>query len=132
MNSSAREILEFAVAIAAAWLFYQGLGFALGTSMPMVSVVSESMLPTLQIGDLMIVKAENEYRPGDIAVYLKDGITIIHRIVEVRPEGYVFKGDNNAGPDPGIVPKERVMGRARLAIPLLGYPRLALLWLGFK
>ncbi len=38
-----RDVIEIVVAFLAAWLFYQGLAFATGTEMPMVSVVSDSM-----------------------------------------------------------------------------------------
>ncbi len=41
-----KDILEIIVAFAAAWLFYQGLAAVTGTGMPIVSVVSDSMLHT--------------------------------------------------------------------------------------
>ena len=130
LSRTQREILEFVVAIAAAWLFYQGLALALGTSMPMVAVVSGSMEPNLHVGDLMIVRHQDQYDVGEIAIYNRDRITIIHRIIDVTPQGYVFKGDNNPGPDPQVVPPERVLGRGMFAIPLLGFPRLLLFAFG--
>ena len=44
MASRKKDILEIVVAFAAAWLFYQGLAAVTGTGMPIVSVVSDSML----------------------------------------------------------------------------------------
>lgn len=123
------DALELVVVVLVAWGFYQGLGYALQTPMPMVSVVSGSMEPNLHVGDLMIV-SKADYKVGDIAIYMRDGMTIIHRIIEIRSEGFVFKGDNNPRPDPEVVPRERVLGKVRLAIPLLGYPRLALYAIG--
>ncbi len=38
-----RDALEIVAAFIAAWIFYQLVGLALGTQMPVVSVVSESM-----------------------------------------------------------------------------------------
>jgi signal peptidase len=130
LSRNQREVAEFVVAIVAAWLVYNGLGLALGTSMPMVAVVSGSMEPNLHVGDLMIVRAQESYSAGDIAIYNRGRITIIHRIVDITPQGYVFKGDNNPAPDPDIVPPERVLGRGLFAIPLLGYPRLLLFAVG--
>ncbi len=130
LTGTQREIAEFVVAIVVAFLFYQGLALALGTSMPMVSVVSGSMEPNLHVGDLMIVHRPAQYEVGDIAIYNQGKITIIHRIIEITPSGYRFKGDNNAGPDPQLVPESRVLGKGVFAIPLLGYPRLALFALG--
>ncbi|MEM7813920.1 MAG: signal peptidase I [Candidatus Aenigmatarchaeota archaeon] len=122
--------LAILVIVAVAWLFYNGLAIALGTPMPMVSVVSGSMEPNLHVGDLMII-SKGHYDVGDIAIYLHNGVTIIHRIVEVREDGmYIFKGDHNPAPDPEPVPPERILGEARLALPLLGYPRLALYAIG--
>ena len=37
-----RDIIEIIFAVIVAWLFYQGLALATGTSMPIVSVVSQS------------------------------------------------------------------------------------------
>jgi signal peptidase len=126
-----RDILEVAVAVIAAWLLYQGLGIALGTPMPMVSVVSCSMYPQLNPGDLIVI-AKADYQPGNIAIYLDpEGKTIIHRVVEIKNDhegkSYVFKGDNNCRPDPEPVPEHRILGKAILAVPLLGYPRMALM-----
>ncbi len=128
-----REILEIIVVIAAAYIFYFGLGIALGTSTPMFSVVSESMEPTLHIGDMVIVKAEKTYEVGDIVVYMRGNIPIIHRIIEKDPEGYVIKGDNNLTnpiPDPGIVKEKQIIGKAIVTFPVLGAPRYFLYKIG--
>jgi len=124
-----REILEFIVIFAAAFLFYQAIGFALQTPTPMVSVVSESMLPTLHVGDLVIV-AKGDYKVGDIVVYMRGNMPIIHRIIEIKNGEYVIKGDNNAVADPGNVKQIQILGKAIGAAPLLGYPRLVLYWFG--
>ena len=42
-KSAKRDIIEIIAAFAVAWLFYQGLAFATGTNLPIVSVVSDSM-----------------------------------------------------------------------------------------
>jgi signal peptidase I len=56
--------------------------------------------------------------------------TIVHRIIDKNEEGYVIKGDNNPAPDPGTVKKEQIIGKVLFAVPLLGYPRLALYAIG--
>lgn len=150
-----RDVIEIAVAFFAAWLFYQGLAFATGTSMPLVSVVSQSMEPVLHRGDLIFVINPADITVGDIGIYrrtctsrdimnglcAREGsfVDIIHRIIEERDGGYVFKGDNNACYDtvsgscpdePLIVKKEQIQGKVVIAVPLLGYPRLALYAIG--
>ncbi len=125
-----KEVLEVAAAVFVAWLFYQSLIFVLHTPMPIVSVVSNSMEPNLHRGDLLLVTgmATADYNVGDVVIYQRPEVsyTIVHRIIEATGSGYVIKGDNNHSPDPGIVQPEQFLGKVRFAIPLLGYPRLAL------
>ncbi len=141
-----KDILEIVLAFVIAWIFYQGLAFAAGTSMPIVSVVSESMEPVLHRGDLVFVVRPNDLKIGDIVIYQKactsadaarglcsregDSTSIIHRIVQEAEGGYIIKGDNNPSPDSGIIRPEQVSGKVVLAMPLLGYPRLALFAVG--
>ncbi|MBI5332182.1 MAG: signal peptidase I [Candidatus Aenigmarchaeota archaeon] len=128
-KSLIREILEMIAVVAAAYIFYFGLGLALGTPTPMFSVVSESMEPTLHVGDMVVI-ASGEYHTGDIVVYMRGNMPIIHRIIEEREKGYIIKGDNNPVPDPGIVKKEQIMGKTIIAAPVIGVPRLLMFWLG--
>ncbi|MBI4895522.1 MAG: signal peptidase I [Candidatus Aenigmarchaeota archaeon] len=129
----ARELIEIVVVIAVAYIFYFGMGIALGTSTPMFSVVSESMEPTLHIGDMVIVQVEKTYNVGDIVVYMRGNIPIIHRIIEKNSEGYIIKGDNNKTnpiPDPGIVKENQIIGKAIVTFPVLGAPRYFLYKIG--
>jgi signal peptidase len=122
-----KDIIEIVVAFFAAWLFYQGLGFATGTEMPMVSVVSDSMEPMLHRGDLLVVVKAEDLKEGDIVVYrrsIKD-ITIVHRIKEIQGDTYIIKGDNNPGPDPPVQ-RDMILGKIVGGAPLLGYPRMLL------
>jgi hypothetical protein len=107
------EIVSFLIALLLAWLFIQGLGWALGTASPLVVVESESMIHQegwqgwhfnnnlnpdtygfqggMNIGDIILVKGDNtdDITIGDIVVYTKYGPTsiggepIIHRIVGI-------------------------------------------------
>ena len=125
-----REILEIVAVIGVAYIFYFSIGIALGTSTPMFSVVSESMEPTLHVGDLVIVKSEATYKERDIVVYMRGSMPIIHRIIDVRSDGFIIKGDNNPVPDPGIVTKSQIVGKSIAAFPVLGFPRFLLFKIG--
>jgi len=125
-----RDIIEIIVAIVVAVLAYQGMALLLGTPMPMVSVVSCSMYPTLHPGDLILVQNDGNFQPGDIAIYMSDRSTVIHRIKNVTSDGkYVFQGDNNCASIPSDVnvPKNRIIGKAKFAVPVLGFPRMAIM-----
>jgi len=108
------------------FLIYPGLGFALGTTHPVVAVVSSSMHHDgdfdqwydergdwynyskeemkewsfsngFNKGDIMILKKANNIEIGDILVFRgKSNNPIIHRLIFVGEDHYQTKGDNNA------------------------------------
>lgn len=62
----------------------RGLGVALGTPLPVVTVSSTSMVPNLNVGDISIVYGRGEYELGDIILFEGwEAEPIIHRIVGV-------------------------------------------------
>jgi signal peptidase len=97
-------------------------------------VVSSSMSPTIQAGDVVIV---DDVRPttlaeGDIITYERQGGTadgrtdrVTHRVVEVvqREDGLFFRtrGDANEEPDPELVPSSAVTGHVVFTIPKIGW-----------
>ncbi len=113
---------------------------ALGTDTPFFSVSSESMVPTLNVGDYIVVKAvsfdELKAGPppvGDIIVFhspINPNEIIVHRICSIDYEHKTLKtwGDNNKGAiDPWTVTEEDIIGEyTGFKIPYLGY--LALLF----
>ncbi|MEM3710379.1 MAG: signal peptidase I [Nitrososphaerales archaeon] len=112
---------------------------ALGTSTPFFSVSSNSMAPTLNVGDYIVVKAEpfDNLNLGDIIVFYSPwnpNDIIVHRIYDIRiyngQKVLITKGDNNYTnpyPDPWYVTQEHYIGKyTGFKIPYLGY--LALLF----
>lgn len=85
---------------------------------PMV-VTTDSMVPTLSVGEIIIgVPVEpEEIKAGDIVAYRVDEKNlwlqpvIVHRVIEVTDEGFIFQGDNNPEPDNAIVTKEQILFR---------------------
>lgn len=63
-----------------------------------------SMRPTLDEHSVILLEPYNGQilRVGDIVEYYRDGLRIIHRVIEVRPTGVVTKGDANELPDPFV------------------------------
>ena len=127
-----KDIIEIIAAFCVAWLFYHGLSFAVHTDMPIVAVASNSMEPVLHKGDLLFVTGVKNPDIGDIVIYNRPDVsyTIVHRIIKKTKDGYIIKGDNNNVPDSGIVKKNQITGKVLVAVPLLGYPRLALYSIG--
>lgn len=96
-------------------------------------IVSQSMVPTININDAILVKRENndQYKVGDIisffsTEYDKEGIIVTHRIVNkstlhVNDSTYTTKGDNNPIADRRGVNTDNIYGKVFLIIPKLGY-----------
>ncbi len=83
-----------------------------------LGVVSGSMEPTLQIGDLIIIDTKiKNYKKGDIVTfYDSEGSFVTHRIVSIKNKKMVTKGDNNnAKDDPTNTNK--IVGKYVLKIP---------------
>jgi len=115
------------------------VGTALGSS-PVYVVVSKSMVPTLQIGDLVIAEKVpfSSIHVGQVIIYQRPtaegtcpnpgGIIIVHRVVNITSTGkLITQGDDritNPIPDEPSewppLPSTCVKGVVFLAVPYLG------------
>lgn len=97
-----------------------------------VAIVSNSMYPLYQRGDVVIVEHINEenlkrLEIGYIIEYILDGKAITHRIVEISTDQngqtiYITQGDNNNVRDPKPVYENQILGIIKCHIPKIGYP----------
>jgi signal peptidase len=110
--------------------FYFGAQAALGSEYPALAVASGSMLPTLNIGDLIIVQkidpAQIHADPltGDILVYKRGDELIVHRAISIRqdPHGVYWittRGDNTNTNDTAW-PSTQLVGKVIARIPAIG------------
>ncbi|RLG15162.1 MAG: signal peptidase I [Candidatus Nanohalarchaeota archaeon] len=117
-----------------AFLFYNALGFALDTKTPLVTVVSCSMYPELNVGDLLLLKGVEDIKDiqagkdGDIIVYYQKNFNklIVHRVWEINNNTISTWGDNNYAKDSWTTSFDEIKGKSILRIPYLGYPRILL------
>lgn len=97
-------------------------------------VMSGSMLPTIQVKDIVVTKKvpEEKLEVGDIITFISPdtrfgGISITHRIIEkyydesIGSYSYRTKGDNNNIADSVLVPNKNILGKVILKVPKLGY-----------
>lgn len=92
----------------------------LGGSKTYVSTFGTSMEPTILAGDLIIAQSSVEYAVGDTVAYPSStlgGVTVLHRIVDQVPEGFVTKGDNNSWLDPDHPVAADIYGKQWIHIP---------------
>ena len=73
-------------------------------------VISGSMQPALQIGDVIIIKKANNYAEKDIITYDNGLTTITHRIKSSDGDEIITEGDANDAPDKPIT-KDRILGK---------------------
>ena len=74
------------------------------------STATASMSPTIEIGDIVLVKIGEETKEKDIITYKKDNEFITHRIIEINGDSIIAKGDNNNTQDEAIT-KDAIVGK---------------------
>ena len=130
LKGIARALFTLAIATMMVFALYQLVKTVSGTSSPVCVVVSPSMVPTLRVGDIIIVNhiAPSDLKVGDIIVFHKPtnpDELVVHRIFDigVTDSGvrvFKTKGDANRWPDSWIVPEYMVEGKVVLKLPYVG------------
>ena len=83
-------------------------------------IITESMYPTIESGELIIISEKKSYKEGDIITYLdQENMIVTHRINEINDKTFIAKGDNNNIEDDecGI---DRIYGKVIYQSKLLG------------
>ena len=117
-----KKVIGFAV-IGLLLAFAAGAGFLfLSPDYEAQVVRSESMKPTLNMGDVVIVgPVKGQLKPGTIISYERNGELVIHRVIEVDGRYIQTKGDAVEDPDPWEVSLADVEGVFVFKVPYLGF-----------
>jgi signal peptidase len=126
LRSVLKILLVVVIAITLLIASWNILRIALSTDIPIAIVKSRSMYPTLDIGDIVIVKGSRDYMVGDVIVFRYGREIVVHRIFNITGRGIVTKGDANEKPDPWIISYSDIYGKVIAIIPRIGYIVLAL------
>ena len=92
-----------------------------------VVVLSGSMVPTLNVGDVAVTRAAvtSQLVIGDVITYRAGSGLITHRIIDIEesPSGRLFytQGDANATPDSQPTPEAAVVAELAYRIPRIGF-----------
>ncbi|HEX5457947.1 MAG TPA: signal peptidase I [Candidatus Nitrosotalea sp.] len=125
-----KDIIIVVVGIAIIWI---GLRVAFGTENPFYVVSSGSMIPNLEVFDVIVVQGHVDFdqlKVGDIIVFNRpDGHdkVIVHRVAEILNKDPLVirtKGDANPGSIPGTdfpITKGDYIGKVVYVIPQIGY-----------
>lgn len=78
-----------------------------------------SMEPSFHTGDLAIVRPARTYHVGEIVAYHSSvlHVVVLHRIIAIHGDTYVFKGDHNHFIDPTHPTRSALIGALWLHIP---------------
>jgi signal peptidase I len=100
----------------AAWLVLAPT--QIGGETSYVTTSGISMAPRFHTGDLAVVRPTKHYKVGDIVAYRSTMLhtVVLHRIVAVKGDRYVFKGDNNNFVDPTRPARGDLVGRLSLRV----------------
>ncbi len=131
------QFLNLCMVVLSALMLWKGLmGLTKGES-PIVVVLSGSMEPAFQRGDILFLDNNKpKLEIGDIVVFkIKDrDIPIVHRVLKIHTrksdnnDFYLTKGDNNNVDDRGLyapgqkwLERHDIVGIARASVPYIGF-----------
>jgi len=125
-----KDIIIVGVGVLVIWI---GLQAAFGTQNPFYVVASGSMIPVLEVYDVLIVQGHvpfEDVEKGDIIVFNRPSDhdrVIVHRVVSViddDPKTIRTKGDANPASIPGTdfpITEEEYIGKVVYTLPQVGY-----------
>ena len=125
-----KDIIIVVIGIAIIWV---GLRVAFGTENPFYVVSSGSMVPNLNVFDVIVVNGNisfDQLKIGDIIVFNRPVIhdkVIVHRVAEFLNKDPLIirtKGDANPGSIPGTdfpISKQDYIGKVVYVVPQIGY-----------
>ena len=125
-----KDILIIVIGVAIIWM---GLRVVFGTENPFYVVSSGSMVPELQVYDVLVIQGNIPFQQidvGDIIVFNRPADhdrVIVHRVVAIideDPRTIRTKGDANPASIPGTdfpITEEEYIGEVYTVIPQVGY-----------
>ncbi len=125
-----KDIIIVGVGVLVIWL---GLQAAFGTQNPFYVVASGSMIPVLEVYDVLIVQGHEPFEDievGDIIVFNRPSDhnrVIVHRVASIiddEPKTVRTKGDANPASIPGTdfpITAEEYIGKVVYTLPQVGY-----------
>lgn len=154
-NETAKGLFLVALVLLTAIGVWGAIRIALNTEYPVLVVSSGSMVPTLEVGALIVIKGEDPRNiqaglpcetptgpsgPGSIIVFRPNPSTpdylVVHRVREKTmlsgEIAFMTQGDHNSGCDTwGPIPASRVVGVYQYTIPVPGLGSAILAVRGF-
>ena len=123
-------IIVFTLIIIGSYYIFQikvmNYGYANIFGYTFFEVATGSMSPTIEIGDVVIVKLTKQVNVDDIIVYQDDDDFITHKLIEKNGDELIAKGEANNSEDKPIQ-TDMVIGQVIYIIPKIGIWRKVIL-----
>lgn len=135
------QFLNLTFVLSSAFMVWKGLSVLTNSHSPIVVVLSGSMEPAFQRGDILFLwNRDDQAKVGDIVVYEIQGksIPIVHRVLREHHNSekqfLLTKGDNNPVDDLGLYAKRQsylnqetdLVGTVKAYLPKIGYVTILL------
>ena len=129
-KSIVKDIVIVGIGVLLVWV---GLQIAFGTQNPFYVVASGSMIPVLEVYDVLIVQGNipfEDIQLGDIIVFDRPSDhnrVIVHRVITIlsdEPKTIKTKGDANPASIPGTdfpITEDEYIGKVVYVLPQVGY-----------
>lgn len=82
-------------------------------------VLTGSMEPSIMTDDVILVAAQESYEENDVVAFQAGNMVVVHRIVEIREDTYITRGDANQTEDSPVA-FDAVKGKVIGVIPKAG------------
>lgn len=82
------------------------------------------MEPSLKVGSVIFSRQFPQYNKNDIVTFSPDNDaknTVTHRIIDIRDNQFITKGDANNTPDIDTISQDKILGRVIFSIPFIGF-----------
>lgn len=103
------QIVSAGYSFISTYMLWKFIGILLNNDSPIVVVLSESMYPGFERGDILFLspKLYKDYVCGDMTVFQinKNEIPIVHRVIKRFDQKILTKGDNNKYDDVSLYRK---------------------------
>ena len=128
-NEVAKLIMLAVLVISISYGGWAALRFTLATENPVLVVVSGSMVPTLNVGDIIFIRGTPVEKIGVGAIIVfhsprEYDTLVVHRVVQKINSGeavyFKTKGDFNRYTDDWTIPEDYVVGTFAARIPYIG------------
>ncbi|NCO12534.1 MAG: signal peptidase I [Candidatus Pacebacteria bacterium CG_4_10_14_3_um_filter_34_15] len=107
------------------FLIFSVISYLVGAK-PLI-VTSNSMSPSIEKGDLVVIIKGDQYEIGDIISFQNEGLIATHRVINIDYSDsnesikFITKGDANKNTDFSLVKINNVIGKVGFIIPFLGF-----------